>query len=109
MERYKLVIVGDGACGKTTLLMVFKSGRFIETHIPTIFETDIATLALTDEEFIREENVQDIEFELWDTAGQEEYDRLRPLSYDRTHVVLICFSVDRYWFKTNCLNRKLLF
>lgn len=35
-----------------------------------------------------------VEFALWDTAGQEEYDRLRPLSYPETHVLLICFSVD---------------
>jgi len=31
---------------------------------------------------------------LWDTAGQEDYDRLRPLSYPEAHVVLICFAID---------------
>ena len=35
-----------------------------------------------------------VELALWDTAGQEEYDRLRPLSYPEADVILIVFSVD---------------
>jgi Ras family protein A len=35
-----------------------------------------------------------VELALWDTAGQEDYDRLRPLSYFETDVVVICFAVD---------------
>lgn len=35
-----------------------------------------------------------VELSLWDTAGQEDYDRLRPLSYPESDVVLMCFSVD---------------
>ena len=34
-----------------------------------------------------------IELSLWDTAGQEEFDRLRSLSYDDTHTIMLCFSV----------------
>ena len=34
-----------------------------------------------------------IELSLWDTAGQEEFDRLRSLSYDNTHTIMLCFTV----------------
>lgn len=37
---------------------------------------------------------QQIELSLWDTAGQEDYDRLRPLSYPESDIVLMCYSVD---------------
>jgi len=35
-----------------------------------------------------------IELSLWDTAGQEEFDRLRSLSYDDTHAIMLCFAID---------------
>lgn len=35
-----------------------------------------------------------VELALWDTAGQEEYDRLRPLSYPETDLLLVCFAID---------------
>lgn len=37
-----------------------------------------------------------MELSLWDTAGQEEFDRLRALSYEDTHVIMLCFSVSIY-------------
>jgi len=35
-----------------------------------------------------------VQLALWDTAGQEEYERLRPLSYSKSHVILIAFAID---------------
>ena len=46
---------------------------------------------------------KEIEITLWDTAGQESYDRLRPLAYPNTDVVLLCFDISRYLF-SNPLN-----
>ncbi|AAS50954.1 ABR182Wp [Eremothecium gossypii ATCC 10895] len=83
--RKKLVIVGDGACGKTCLLVVFSKGQFPEIHVPTVFENYVADVDI---------DGRRVELALWDTAGQEDYDRLRPLSYPDSNVVLICFSVD---------------
>lgn len=82
----KLVIVGDGTCGKTSLLFAFTRDEFYEAYVPTIFETSIVDME------IRPGKV--IALSLWDTAGQEAYARLRPLSYTDTHVILICFAMD---------------
>jgi small GTP-binding protein len=59
--------------------------RFPERYIPTVFENYVP--------IVRFEG-KTIELALWDTAGQEEYDRLRPLSYPETDVILIGFAVD---------------
>ncbi|KAH8697169.1 Rho GTPase Rho1 [Talaromyces proteolyticus] len=83
--RRKLVIVGDGACGKTCLLIVFSKGTFPEVYVPTVFENYVADVEVDNKR---------VELALWDTAGQEDYDRLRPLSYPDSHVILICFAVD---------------
>lgn len=83
--RKKLVIVGDGACGKTCLLIVFSKDQFPEIYVPTVFENYVADIEVDNKQ---------VELALWDTAGQEDYDRLRPLSYPDTDVILMCFSVD---------------
>ncbi|KJA16037.1 hypothetical protein HYPSUDRAFT_148322 [Hypholoma sublateritium FD-334 SS-4] len=90
--KRKLVVVGDGGCGKTCLLIVYAENRFPEAYIPTVFENYV-TLVQHDSKLI--------ELALWDTAGQEEYDRLRPLSYPESDVILIVFSID---FPTSLAN-----
>ncbi|GAB7359813.1 hypothetical protein MBLNU230_g6981t1 [Neophaeotheca triangularis] len=81
----KLVLLGDGASGKTSLLNVFTRGYFPTVYEPTVFENYVHDIFI--------DNVH-VELSLWDTAGQEEFDRLRSLSYDDTHAIMLCFSVD---------------
>ncbi|GMM38826.1 Rho family GTPase [Saccharomycopsis crataegensis] len=81
----KIVILGDGACGKTSLLNVFTRGYFPQVYEPTVFENYVHDI------FVDNKAVQ---LSLWDTAGQEEFDRLRSLSYSDTHTIMLCFSVD---------------
>ncbi|CAF3301215.1 unnamed protein product [Rotaria socialis] len=81
----KLVVVGDGMSGKTCLLFAFKDDEFNTDHIPTVFDTYVAEI---------EVDGNTIDLALFDTAGQEDFDRLRPLSYPDTNVILMCFGVD---------------
>jgi len=85
MSHVKLVVVGDGAIGKTCLLVVFAKGTFPEQYIPTVFENYTKEFKHPDHD--------DVCLELWDTAGQEEFDKLRPLSYPGSDIVFICFSL----------------
>ncbi|KHJ34678.1 putative gtp-binding protein rho2 [Erysiphe necator] len=81
--RRKLVIIGDGACGKTSLLSVFTLGYF--PTVPTVFENYVTDCRV---------DGKNVQLALWDTAGQEDYERLRPLAYSKAHVILIGFSID---------------
>lgn len=81
--RVKLVIVGDGAVGKTSLMIAYATSNFPTDYVPTVFENYTARKKRNDETVL---------LHLWDTAGQEEYDRLRPLSYPGADIVLLCFS-----------------
>ncbi|ELP86574.1 Rho GTPase, putative [Entamoeba invadens IP1] len=81
----KIVMVGDGAVGKTALCSTFVNNQFPQDYIPTVFDN-----------FSRLETVdgEQVTMSIWDTAGQEEYDRLRPMSYPDTNILIICFAID---------------
>eukprot|EP00013_Stygamoeba_regulata_P009804 CAMPEP_0177667762 /NCGR_PEP_ID=MMETSP0447-20121125/22313_1 /TAXON_ID=0 /ORGANISM="Stygamoeba regulata, Strain BSH-02190019" /LENGTH=183 /DNA_ID=CAMNT_0019174049 /DNA_START=237 /DNA_END=784 /DNA_ORIENTATION=- len=84
MQPVKCVVVGDGAVGKTCMLMVFSSNTFPKDYVPTVFDNYNTAIMLNDKPFT---------LGLWDTAGQEEFDRLRLLCYPQTDVFLLCFSL----------------
>lgn len=57
----------------------------LQSYVPTVFENYVTLIQF---------DGKVVELALWDTAGQEEYDRLRPLSYPDSDVILIVFSID---------------
>ena len=82
-KTIKCVVVGDGAVGKTCLLMSYTTNQFPSKYAPTVFDNYAVTVMIGDDPHT---------LGLFDTAGQEDYDRLRPLSYPQTDVFLVCFS-----------------
>ncbi|KAH0787005.1 Rho GTPase [Histomonas meleagridis] len=89
-KSLKLVVVGDGAVGKTCLLVVYARGTFPTEYVPTVFENYKAKVKVNGSEYT---------ILLWDTAGQEELENIRTLSYANTDIFLLCFSIiDRASF-----------
>src|SRR5687768_425148 len=80
----KIVVVGDDGNGKTSLLITYTSNSFPKDYLPTLFDNYSPGVNVD----LTKPNLC-----LWDTAGKEDYDRLRPLSYPQTDVVLMTFSV----------------
>ncbi|EDO36554.1 predicted protein [Nematostella vectensis] len=88
MEDYvtlKLYIVGDGAVGKTALFITAATNTFPTEYIPTAYDA-------SEQDFF---NVDGIKYQavLFDSAGGEDFDRLRPLGYPNTDIFLVCFDI----------------
>ena len=83
--RYKIVVVGDGGVGKTTLILKYTEKRFRESYIPTIGV---------------QWTVKDVNYEgkavkliLWDLAGQEQFATLRSHFYEESNAAIVTFDL----------------
>jgi small GTP-binding protein len=84
MNNIKIVAVGDGAVGKTSLLISYSTNSFPSDYVPTVFDNYSVNLMADGKVY---------HVDLWDTAGQEDYDKIRPISYSLTDVFIVCYSV----------------
>lgn len=57
----------------------------LQRYVPTVFENYVTDCRV---------DGKSVQLALWDTAGQEDYERLRPLAYAQAHVILIAFSTS---------------
>ncbi|XP_040190536.1 rho-related GTP-binding protein RhoG-like [Rana temporaria] len=98
METIKCVVVGDGAVGKTCLVVCYTTNSYPEEYIPTVIEPYNAQITV---------DGKAVSLNLWNTAGQDEYRSLRALVYPETNVAIICFDisgpssyerVQNYWY-----------
>jgi len=84
--RRKLVVVGNGTVGKTTLLAVLGGREFREdSYWPCVWENYVHDMEI---------DGYTLEIAFWDAAGWEDYARLRTLSYTDSAIIAICFAVD---------------
>lgn len=67
------------------MLFALCENVFLDEYETTVFETYVTDIVVDN---------QKIELVLWDTAGQEDYERLRPLSYPDSNVIVMCYSID---------------
>ena len=93
MYNIKCVVVGNSNVGKTSLLNTYVDGHFEETYAPTVFDNHNVNIDISGNQ---------LSLGLVDTAGQEGFDRLRPLSYVDSDVFLVCFSLSDHESFLNC-------
>ncbi|GMR57299.1 hypothetical protein PMAYCL1PPCAC_27494, partial [Pristionchus mayeri] len=79
----KCVLVGDAAVGKTALAVAYSTNGFVQQYNPTAYD-NYSVIVRVDKQPIR--------LQLCDTAGQESFTSIRPLSYTDASVFILVYS-----------------
>eukprot|EP01084_Bolivina_argentea_P301409 519995_1 len=94
----KIVLVGDAAIGKSCLLTICTGGSYPTEYIPTVFDN-----YAEDKEIGF--GLTATRVDLWDTAGSDTFDRVRPLAYRDANIFIVCFAVNLESSKTNVTEK----
>jgi len=86
--QFKLVLLGESAVGKSSLVLRFVKGQFLEYQ-----ESTIGAAFLTQTVLLGDISVK---FEIWDTAGQERYHSLAPMYYRGAHAAIVVYDLTNY-------------
>ncbi|XP_075152358.1 RAS oncogene family member Rab5 [Haematobia irritans] len=84
--QFKLVLLGESAVGKSSLVLRFVKGQFHEYQ-----ESTIGAAFLTQTICIEDTVVK---FEIWDTAGQERYHSLAPMYYRGAQAAIVVYDIQ---------------
>ena len=98
----KVVLLGETAVGKTSIISRFVDGKFVSNFVPTMSGAYSSKI----QEF-KEDNKK-LKFEIWDTAGQERYRSINKIFYKDASVAILVYDITRkdtfqdiknYWYK----------
>ena len=91
-----MVVVGDGAVGKTCLICAYQENRFPTGYEPTVCEDYQGPI---------EYEGREIDLKIWDTIGQEEFMAVRPVAYNDCDCFVVCFDLSDRDTLMNACNK----
>lgn len=85
--QVKLVLLGEAAVGKSSLVLRFVNGEFQDNKEPTIGAAFLTQKCKLDDKVIK--------FEIWDTAGQERFHSLAPMYYRNAQAAVVAYDITK--------------
>ena len=92
-DSVQLIMVGDGAVGKTCIGYRYSYKEFPVGHIATVYDNTTHDILKNIKPTKDNEYMKSLSVGVWESTGRDDYDRLRPLSYPQTSVFFLCFSI----------------